>query len=438
MKKIAGLLLGGVICLQVTAQNSKVTSAKMHLDSYNSQQDTSELRDAKQSIDDAAVNEKTKDEPKMYLYRGEVYLTYFNEKLGNLVSKAIKVSGAQSAGKARAEAYTNIDTNTICVAVNSFLKVIQMSPTEYYAEEAKQPQNLPTCLIHLENKALREYSVERYSTALILYKRVLQVCAVLNKTTDSAYKQNIMGAALSAEGANNTAQAVTYYQQMIDLKYGGASPYRSLVNMYLKQNDSAKVWDYMEKGRAMYPNDLSMIITETNFYLTRHEYDKALNNLTSAIKQLEASPDKSKQHVDLLASLYQNLGGLYDRKANPKDAKGNDLAKPAGYDSAFIQADTNYGKALAISPDNFDVLKARGALYFNRAVPIVKQANELPINATDKYNKLMAQAKVYFLQAQPYLEKAYKLKPSDVENANALRNVYATTEQNDKLKAMPK
>jgi len=438
MKKVAGLLLGGAICLQVAAQNSKVTSAKMHLESFTSQQDTSELALAKQSIDDAAANEKTKDEPKTYLYRGEVYMAYFSQHLSDFVSKAIKVSGAKNANQARTDAYANIDTNTICVAANSFMKVIQMVPNDYYAEEAKQGPNLPTCLIHLENKAIGEYSVGRYSTALALYQKVLQVSAVLNKTTDSIYKQNIERAAVSADAANNTAVAVIYYQKLIDLKYGGAMPYRSLMNMYNKQNDSAKVWEYMEKGRALYPNDLSMIITETNFYLTKHEYDKALNNLTSAIKQVEASPDKSKQHMDLLTSLYQNLGGIYDRRAYPKDAKGNDLPKPADFDSAFMQADTNYGKALAISQDNFDVLKARGALYFNRAVPIVKQANDLPINATDKYNKLMAQAKVFFLQAQPYLEKAYKIKPGDVENANALKNVYASTDQNDKIKAMQK
>lgn len=410
----------------------------MHLESYSSQQDTSELALAKQSIDDAAVNEKTKDEPKTYLYRGEVYMAYFTQHLSDLVSKAIKVSGAKNANQARSDAYSNIDTNTICVAANCFMKVIQMVPNDYYAEEAKQGQNLPTCLIHLENKAPREYSAGRYASALALYQKILQVSALLNKTTDSAYKQNIEAAALSADAANNTAVALTYYQKLIDLKYGGAMPYRSLMNMYNKQNDSAKVWDYMEKGRAMYPNDLSMIITETNFYLTRHEYDKALNNLTSAIKQVEASPDKNKQHTELLSSLYQNLGGIYDRKAFPKDAKDNDLPKPADFDSAFAQADTNYGNALAVNPDNFDVLKARGALYFNRAVPIIKQANELPINATDKYNKLMALAKVYFLQAQPYLERAYKIKPGDIENANALKNVYATTDQNDKMKAMQK
>lgn len=102
----------------------------------------------------------------------------------------------------------------------------------------------------------------------------------------------------------------------------------------------------------------------------------------------------------------------------------------------FAKADSNYNKALAISPDNFDVLFATGALFYNRAVPITKQANDLPLNATDKYNKLMDQAKVYFLQAEPYFERAYKINPNDASNANALMEVYASTGQNDKAEAI--
>lgn len=434
MKTISFIFLGMAICLQAEAQNSKVTSAKMHLDSYATQQDTSELSAAKAAIDEAALNDKSKDEPKMYLYRGEIYLAYFGVRLSNLVSKSI-LAGVKDAAKAKAEAYTNIDTNAICIAANSFIKVIQLAPSDYYAQEARQPENLSgTCLIHLENKALREYYAQRYSTSLALYKKVLLIYNVLNRT-DSTYKQNMAMAATSAESAGNTASALAYYQQLISLNYGGAAPYRSLATMFLKQNDSAKAWEYIEKGRTQYPSDLNLIITETNFYILKHDYEKAESNLGVTIKKIEESPDRDK-NKSLLASLYSNLGGIYDRKANPKDAQGNDLPKPADYDSLFVKADSNYSKALGINPNDFDILFARGALYFNRAVPITKQANDLPLNATDKYNKLMDQAKVYFLKAQPYFERAYNVNPNDAANANALKQIYANTSQNDKLEAM--
>jgi tetratricopeptide (TPR) repeat protein len=229
--------------------------------------------------------------------------------------------------------------------------------------------------------------------------------------------------------------ALMYYQKMIDLKYGGAAPYRSLASMYLKQNDSTKAWDYIEKGRTQYPDDLPLIITETNFYIVKHDYVKAESNLTLTINKVQQRADKDKNKA-LLTSLYTNLGGIYDRKANPKDIQGNDLPKPADYDSLFAKADSNYSRALGITPQSFDVLFAMGALYFNRAIPITKQANDLPLNATEKYNKLMAQAKVYFTQAQPYFEKAYAINPNDVSNANALREVYSSTGQDDKAAAI--
>jgi len=433
MKKISVLFLGIAICLQGLAQNSKVTSTKMHLDSYSSQGYTTELAAAKAAIDEAALNDKTKDEPKMYLYRGEVYVTLFGKRLGNLVKKSM-LAGNKDMSKANGDAYTNIDTNTICIAANSFVKVIQLAPKDYYADEAKEQQNLPTCIIYLENKALREYDAARYSTSLALYEKIISIFNLLNKS-DSTYYQNVEMAASSAGNAGNTAMALTYYQKMIDLKYGGATPYRSLTSMYLKQNDSAKAWDYIEKGRAQYPDDLPLIITETNFYIIKHNYEKAENNLTLTINKVQQRADKDK-NKNLLTSLYTNLGGIYDRKANPKDIKGNDLPKPADYDSLFAKADSNYSRALAINPQDFDVLFAMGALYYNRAVPISQQADALPISATDKYNKLMAQAKVYFTQAQPYFENAYKIHPNDVSNANALREVYSRTGQDDKAAAM--
>jgi len=437
MKKISVLFIGVAFCLNVQAQNNKVTSAKMHLDEFNTHGDSTELSAAVEAINDAAVNDKTKDEPKMYLYRGEVYLRYFSVRLNALVKKVILSQPAndmKAISKATGQAYTQIDTNSICIAANSFIKVLQLGSKDYYADEAKEQPNLPTCLIHVQNKALQEYNATRYASALSLYKKAITIFQLLN-ITDSTYKENIEMAANSASSAGNTAEALVWYQKMMDLKFGGAIPYHSIAIMYLKQKDSAKAWDYNEKGRAMYPDNIELIIFETNFYLIRHDYAKAEGNLMLSINKLEQSPDRDKNKV-VLSSLYSNLGNIYDHRANPRDDKGNDLPKPANFEELFAKADSNYAKALEITPDNFDVLYVMGALYFNRAVPITKQANDLPLNATDKYNKLMAQAKECFLKAQPYLEKANKIKPDDAANNNALMQVYANTGQNDKIEAL--
>jgi hypothetical protein len=212
MKKTSALLVGIAFCLQAIAQNNKVTSAKMHLTDYMEHRDSNELNAAKESIDEAAVNDKTKDEPKMYLYRGEVYLMYFNIKLGILATKLIPAGSAndvKAVAKATAQAYSKIDTNAICIAANSFIKVLQLAPKDYYSEEAKQQQNLPVCLIHVGNKALQEFNEQRYASSLAMYQKAILLCNILS-ISDTNYKEDISMAATSAAKAGNTAMALCY------------------------------------------------------------------------------------------------------------------------------------------------------------------------------------------------------------------------------------
>src|SRR5208282_3982424 len=99
------------------------------------------------------------------------------------------------------------------------------------------------------------------------------------------------------------------------------------------------------KGRTAYPDDVNLLIAETNIYLHSHNDEKALNNLQLAINKLEAGSDKSKQSK-LLANLYFVLGNTYDRLASPKDSSGKYLSKPITYDDLYSKAELNYTKSL--------------------------------------------------------------------------------------------
>jgi hypothetical protein len=60
MKKVSVLLVSVAIGLQAMAQNSNVTSSKMHMDEFIQHQDSTELYAAKKAIDEAAANDKTR------------------------------------------------------------------------------------------------------------------------------------------------------------------------------------------------------------------------------------------------------------------------------------------------------------------------------------------------------------------------------------------
>src|ERR1700684_54332 len=94
MKKSFLVIALATASLQLFAQNNNVVSANRHLSDFMSGHDTADLKAAKQAIDEAAVNEKTKSEPKMFLYRGQVYETIFETKISAVTKKMTIAAGA--------------------------------------------------------------------------------------------------------------------------------------------------------------------------------------------------------------------------------------------------------------------------------------------------------------------------------------------------------
>lgn len=444
MKKILFLSLLAAGIITANAQENKVVSAKMHLDEYmQDPNDSSALRDAKDAIDLAAANDKTKDEPKMWLYRGNVYRVMFDRSFSMVKNKLLAKLGGkptpQDISKANGQAYTSIDTTAICVATNSYLRVIQLEPTKAYADEARQW--IPECQAHIENQAQSYYYVPNYPVALGLYKKALAMGVTLGiKDTADYMVRNVQNCAVTADKVHDNATAIYYYQKLIDLQKMGAKntgksqPYTAMLAIYNNMKDTAKAMDMLKKGRAAYPDDVNLLIAETNYYLTSGQTDKAVSNLQEAINKLVMINDP--KNSGLLANLYFVLGNAYDRMANPKDANDKPLPKPANFDDLFNKAEDNYKKAVALTPDNFDQEYDLGALYNNRASALNKEANDVPPEKTDLYNKLLAQANSYLKLAQPPLEKAHTINPTDQATVHALLQIYASTGQTDKIQAL--
>jgi hypothetical protein len=450
----------GIIPL-VNAQKTKVTTASMDLDQYRTSKDTTDLSAAKAAIDLAAGNEKTMDDPKMYLKRGEIYNEYSRYKINGLTSKYL-AANPKDANGALENAYEKVDTSYVCVAANSLLKVLQLVPAkDEFAKEALDPANMQLCLILVENKATAEKTAKRPAVALALYEKAQLIYKAQDSLSTKSYTNNLLSSAETALQANNKPKAIIYFNMLIDKKAGKTRPYYELYELYNAQNDNAKATDILTKGRAAYPDDVNLIITQTNYYLHNHENDKAINSLKLAIDNLEKGPDKDKQK-SLLSNLHFVLGNTYDRMANPKDSAGKELERPANYDEYYKDAETNYLQAIDLAPQPkvtlsantdydskpditsdekaayqlFGELKDLGALYHNRASRLINEANELPTSAQAKYDALAKEAKDYYLKGQPYLENANKIMPGDQGVTDALNQIYGHTGQDDKIKTI--
>ena len=97
-----------------------------------------------------------------------------------------------------------------------------------------------------------------------------------------------------------------------------------------------------------------------------------------------------------------------------------------------------YAKSLEIKADYFDANYNLGALYFNMAVQMVNEANDMwkPRMSKDeatKQKELEDGGKAMFSTALPYLEKALEVEPEDRETLRSLRDIYARVGMDEKM-----
>lgn len=163
----------------------------------------------------------------------------------------------------------------------------------------------------------------------------------------------------------------------------------------------------INEGRKVFPDDYSLIIDAANLYLATGQSQDALDVLTLAIEKDKTNP-----------SLFFAAGTIYDKMGN------------------FEKAHDLYMSAIETDPNYFDANYNLGALYFNKAVEIITEAGNLPLNETAKYDKKMEEGKAMMEKALPYLEKADSIQESDQITLQTLKEIYTRLGMMDKVKGV--
>jgi len=412
MKKIALLVVVTAAVFGGFAQNVKIVNAKNYLRDFSESKDIESLNKAKENIDMAATNPDTKDQAKTQTLKAQVYITIFDNNRRLETEKLM--STITDPSKRDLVAYQNTSTAPLEEAYAACLASKTLDTKgNYTSEVATYITNIAS---HYENKAISDYNGKKYAEALPSFEKAYEIKGSKDTLT-------LGNCALVADRAANYEKAKLYYQKMIDNKQGYGNTYSSLVNVYLMMKDSVGAMEVLKKGRTAYPNDINLVITETNYFLKTNNSKEALNNLNIAIT---AKPKD--------ANLYLVRGNIYDNLANPKDAANKDMEKPKNYDDLMKSAEADYKKAIELKPDYFDALYNLGVLYNNHGVMYNKMADEIIDNAKNKAANDLATAE--FTKALPILEKALEMNPKDRNTMYALKMIYARTQQPDKVKAM--
>jgi len=373
MKKIT-LLLTLIFCITLGfSQNSKVVTA------YNYQRQL-KLDKAKEAIDAAVKNEKTIADAKAWFYRGNIYLD-------------IAISPDTN--------YRNLCKDPLAVAYDSYKKAKEYDVKEKYTEDIDR--YMPEIARGYYNAGVNHYNEEKYVEAAKDFENTFLVFRDLGKLDTSA----LYNAAVAASLGGDNDEAIRYYKMVMDYDYENADMYLTLGEIFKSKGDTLAALETFKNGREKYPDNFNLLISETNIYLAQNNIEKALENLELAIEKDNTNP-----------TIFFAVGTNYDQLGM------NDKAEAA------------YKSAIELDPDYFEANYNLGALYVNQAAVVIEEANDLPLDAVEKFDSLKADADDLLKKSLPYLEKALELQPDDTNTLISLKEIYTRLNMMDKLKVV--
>lgn len=445
MKKIAiyGLALLPFFGM---AQKSKVQTAWRALNDYESTEkdgkpDLVYLNKAKDAIDAALAHEDTRNQGKTHAYKARVSYAFYHYYLSQELKKT--ETSVPDKNERAMLAYGNTPLADFENANMEIEKAKEVDPK--FMETIMEGLTKGTSMLSEDdvkfalvaqqmkmesaNIAQGKYKAKKFDEAADYFYKTGFLNTMLYKAKDTA---NFYNACISAGKAKNTTKILEYNKKMIDGKIASPYNYEAMYNAHLTKTppDTNAAMEILKKGRVAFPNDLSLMNKETDYFLAKGKQQEALNNLKTSIEKDPTNP-----------IFHLITGQIYDGMANPKDkVTGKELAKPANYEELIKNAEASYLKGIELKSTNkdfqYNLIFNLGALYNNYGG---YYQNRQPEKITDaakvqKENDIKSQES--FKKAIPLLEQALTIKPDDKPTMIALRKLYMFTKEDAKAKEM--
>ena len=318
---------------------------------------------AKASADAAMVHESTKTSCKMWINRGLVYKAIYSD-----TSQKVRDVDAEAAEK----------------ALEAFTTCLKLDKDNIYKDDAKGPIVMAAAATN--RKAGNYIYNKQYDAAAKCYD--LLEAALPFDFDQGMKRQNITVEKIMYnkfemyKNAGNKEKTKEYANKLIDIKYKEPKLFTDMVKLSLLDNDTVSALMYIEKGKVLFEDNMTLIGNEIDIYLARKRTNELRDKL---IKAIDLAPDNEVLHAI--------LGQVYE--------KTNDM----------VNCEKEYLKAVEIKPDFEAVNYKLGAMYFNMAAEFNKKLNDLPPKETAKAKEYEDKIKENFKKAIPYLEKAFESTP---------------------------
>jgi len=354
-----------------------------------------DLAKAKEYIDKAVAYPEAATDLKCWLYKGAIYYDILGSP-----AKAI------------------LAPNALTIAFEAYSKAKELDTKDEYKPDIAS--HLAALGGEFFNQGIGFYKENKFDDAIALFEKAISI----SKSTNTIDTLANYGEALCLEKKATSDKAmldkaIEKYEYLISIKMKEASVYTSLANLYKDNGDNEKAEATLVKGKAAFPGNTDIIITEANLYIST-------NNHAKAIEALKVAKDKEPNNVSVLYA----VGVTYDLLKNDTKLPDDERAK------YFTQAIASYNEALKIDSNYFDAIFNLGAIYFNKGGEVINEANKLPINETAKFDAMIAEGNGFLNKALPYLEKCERMQPQDKGTLISLKEIYTRLKMDDKLNAI--
>jgi tetratricopeptide (TPR) repeat protein len=213
--------------------------------------------------------------------------------------------------------------------------------------------------------------------------------------------------AIAATNAGQNDKAIAWYEDLKDDKYEELNVYQLLYEEYSKKKDTVNFVKTLKEGFTKFPQEPWFLQNLINYYIYTGQTKEALTYLNNAI----AKEPKLAQYQYVKGNLDESLGNFED-------------------------AQKAFEKAVELDPKLADAYAGMGRLYYNKAVKMTDEANDI------KDNKLAVAARKkaddVFKQSIPFFVKATEVNPEEREYKKTLKTLYYRLKMDKEFDAIEK
>ena len=334
---------------------------------------------------------KSKDECKLFYYRGMIYLDY--------TFLAAMDKDIMAEVEANSDAFEK-------VPFASLKKSKEISG--YYDDEIANKINFLRGIGF--HGGVQMFDEGKYEESFASFAGAVQMSDVIG------YKDTVamFNAALSADKLDKYDDAIKYYHMAAEANYlGNADVYRNIIQVVNRKNDgpSDEAFKYIEEAKAKYPGDINIIIEEFNYHNSKGNADAAQASLQKAIEKDPRNP-----------VFHYSIGATFDELANAKHEEGKHEEAKA----FVVKAAESYDKAIELDPKFADAYYNMGVLYNNESYNLTNEMKS--IEDVKLQDAKLKESRELLKKAIPYLEKSHELTPTDANTLKLLKSIYFTVE----------